>query len=170
MRSLRFAHPTRVVLHRRYSLIFAEEQLDVGFEGPHIGAPLLVEGAAIDADRFVEELVDDFLAEEGVGRELAEAAVEGEEFIEVFFHEEVGEGPGLAVAVERGAEGGGVVEDLIADDETDVGVLTVALQGAVGHEALFIDGTDAAPSRAVGRFEVSGEAFVDPAWDADVAG
>ena len=108
-------------------------------------------------------------AEERIGRQLAEAAIERQEFVEVLVDQEVGQGPGLAVAVERGAERFGVVENLVADDEADVGMLAVALQGAIHRQALLVDRADAAPGGAVGRFEIGRQALRGPSSECERA-
>src|SRR5947207_1453116 len=100
-----------------WSSFAVEDQFQISFERAHVRSPLLVQDGPLDGEALVEELIDDFLAEDGVRRQLAQAVIEGEKLIEMLLHQKVGQGPGLAIAVKLGAASAGVVEDLVPHDK-----------------------------------------------------
>src|SRR5262249_49102088 len=106
-------------------LIPLQDQLNIGLQRAHVGTPLPLEFVAVDAERLVEKLVHDLGGKERVGRQLAQPPIKQEEFVKVPFHEEVRQSPRLPVAVQLRPERAGIVENLIADDEADIGMLAI---------------------------------------------
>lgn len=58
-------------------LVPFQDEFDVGLECFHVGPPLIVELVTVDVDGFIKYLVDEFLAQKGVGRQFADATIEG---------------------------------------------------------------------------------------------